>query len=438
MDLSLVSRWIESIAGRPGDVAEVFVEISRQVRLELENGEVIEARLTREEGTSARLLRQGTERLASVSGAGEDSAREAIRGLRPGPGGPVLPTRPARLPDPEAETLAAEAERWRRRLAAVFERHAPRHRVQWTLRDSERRVVPAGLPAAASTRRLLSLEGSFTAASRRGDELRRFSFHAPVSEQTADELRLALTRSAAPRERAVPFSDGESDVLFSGGCAAVLFHEILCHPLEGDARSPLSRLLQARVAVAELEVRDDPSRLDLFGGYESDDEGMRPRAVRLLDSGRLAGRLTDRRSAGAGRSSGHARRAGPSDPPRPRGSNVIAAAGHVTADELARRLGNGLWIDEIESGSIELVSGQFRLRVPRARRIRRGALADELGPGLLAGEILSALKGIEAGLGREVRPYRSLGWCAHGGQVVPVQGEAPDLLVRRLAVRSLS
>jgi hypothetical protein len=70
--------------------------------------------------------------------------------------------------------------------------------------------------------------------------------------------------------------------------------------------------------------------------------------------------------------------------------------------------------------------------------VRRGRLADECGPGLVAGDILTALKAVEPGLGRDVRIYRALGWCARDGQVVPVQGAAPDVLLRGLAVRSLS
>jgi hypothetical protein len=52
--------------------------------------------------------------------------------------------------------------------------------------------------------------------------------------------------------------------------------------------------------------------------------------------------------------------------------------------------------------------------------------------------MLTTLQSIEAGLGREVRVYRPLGWCSRDGQVVPVQGASPDVLVRRVAVRALS
>ena len=153
-------------------------------------------------------------------------------------------------------------------------------------------------------------------------------------------------------------------------------------------------------------MRDEPGRLDLFGGYEFDDEGTRPRSVKLLDAGRLAGRLTDRAHGGRGASTGHGRRGGPSDAPLPRGSNIVVSPGHATDEEMARRLGSGLWIEELAGGSVELSSGLFRLSFPRARRVRRGRLADEIGPGILSGEILAAVKSIETGIGRDVRPYR--------------------------------
>jgi TldD protein len=284
-------------------------------------------------------------------------------------------------------------------------------------------------------RRLVSIEGAFTAESRRGDEARAFALHTPDTELSGDGVRAAFEEAAAPREKPVPCAAGETGVVFAGGCAAILFHEILSHPGEAAAVSPLSSLADARVAVPELTVRDEPARLDLFGGYEADDEGTRPHAVRLLDAGRLGGRLTDRARRGRAASTGHARRSRPSDPPLPRGSNLVVAPGHATEEEMARRLQSGLWIEQLSGGSVELSSGRFRLSFPRARRVRRGRLADEIGPGTIAGDILTALKQVEGGLGRDVRACLSLGWCSRGGQVVPVGGEAPAVLVRRLLTR---
>src|SRR5262249_35697417 len=107
-------------------------------------------------------------------------------------------------------------------------------------------------------------------------------------------------------------------VVLARGCAAVLFHEILAHALEGDAdRSPLSSAPPGPLTAVELDVRDDPRRLDLFGGYEHDDEGVAPRAVKLVHSGRTGPRL--RPGGGAAGLGG----------PRRRGGGIRAAAAEV-------------------------------------------------------------------------------------------------------------
>jgi TldD protein len=439
LDPSAVARWIEPLAREPGEIADVFVERRREAILTWRDGEVVETQFVSTEGLAARWQRGGVERLACVSRADDAGLREALRELQAGLGRASLPIRPGKTVH-EEEGSPPSVERWRKRLSALFSRHAPRHRFRWRLAEVARDVFPAGGTRLSHTRRLLSLEGSFTAASRRAEETRNFSFHGPDSDTLARELSACLVRATEPREAPMPCPEGEADAVLAGGSAAVLFHEILSHPLEAGAVSPLSGLLEARVAVADLEVRDDATRLDLFGGYEGDDEGVRPRPVKLLDAGRLAARLTTRalpeREAREA-SNGHGRRAEAGDPPLPRGSNVVVSAGSATREEMARRLGQGLWIEDFEGGSVELVSGSFRLRFPRARRVRRGRLTDELGPGILAGEILPALKRVESGLGRETHPYRALGWCARAGQIVAVHGAAPDVLIRGLAARAL-
>ena len=435
-DEAAIQRWLAPLAGRGGEIAEVFGETLTELVLEWRDGSLREARVRREEGTSARRRAGGAEQFVFVTGTGDAAVREAVRALRAESSSEPLPIRAPRPAEPSDIDAFPDAERWSRRLPAILSRHAPRHAFTFRLRETERRVVADGRRASACVRRLVSLEGRFTAASRAGDEERPFAFHAPASEGVADELKTLLAAAASPRDRAVPAPAGQTDVILAGGCAAVFFHEVLGHPLEADAEaSPLRGLPDARVAVSDLDVSDDARRLDLFGGYESDDEGTSPRAVRLVASGLLGSRLTDRGHAAAPGSTGHGRRAGASDPPLPRGSNVVVAPGSADPDEMLRRLGNGLWIEEFDGGSVEIASGSFRLRFPRARRVRRGRLSDELSGGVLAGELLSALGAIEPVLGREVRACRSFGWCARAGQVVPVGGAAPEVLLRRLVVR---
>jgi predicted Zn-dependent protease len=435
LDAAAIARWLEPLARRPDEIVEVFAETRREASIDWVDGQATETRTVATEGLSARWRRGTRQCLAFISRCDDEAARDAVRAVQQDAGATPPPLRSVRPRPPSSQEPSPSVERWARRLPPLLARQVPRHRLRWTLREIERQVIPPRGSPAVSSRTLWSLEGTFTAASRRGDELRRFSFHAPLADATADEVKSALSRAAEPRETATPCSDGEADAVLAAGSAAVLFHEILSHPLEAGVESSLSGLEQARLAAPEVEVRDDPTRLDLFGGYERDDEGTVPRSVKLLDAGRLAGRMTDR-SHGPALSNGHARRSGPDDAPLPRGSNVIVSPGAATTDEITRRLGAGLWIEEIDGGSVELSSGRFRLRFPRARRVRRGRLADECGGGFLSGEILAVLSSIDPALGREQHPYRGLGWCARGGNVVPVQGSAPDVLVRRLRVRA--
>jgi len=452
-DDAAVARWLEPLSSRSGELAEIFGERRREVSVTWTDGRLGDVRVRREEGVSARWRFGRDERLAFVAGANEASVREAVRSLRTISGREPLPIRNPRASksgqteesDAENEGTAwVDLQRWSRRLTGILGRHAPRHRFLWRVCETERRVVASGLAAPSpsssiSRRRLVSVEGTLTAASRHGDEQRPIAFHAPDAEGTADELKAVLVAATAPRDRPVAPGDGETDVVLAQGCAAVLFHEILGHAMEADAaRSALSSPLRedARVAVAELDVLDDPRRLDLFGGYERDDEGVAPRAVKLLHSGRVGSRLTDRSHAARGGSSGHARRAGPAEAPMPRCTNVVVPAGSATSEEIARRLNNGIWIEDFRGGSAQVAAGTFRLPFTRARRVRRGRFTEELGAGVLAGRTLEALQGVEAVLGREARPCRSLAWCSRDGQVVPVQGESPDVLIRGLSVRS--
>jgi predicted Zn-dependent protease len=431
-DDAAIARELERLAPGEDEIADLFTERLTEISLPWLDGAAGDPRVRREDGTAARRRSRADERFAFVSGVGEAAARAALRLLSSEPRADT-PSAPA---PPEDDRAAADASRWMRRLPALLARHAPRHRLRLRLIRTDRRVVSARRPVAESSRRLVSIEGVVVAASRLGDEERPFAFHAPDAGGIADELNAALVRAAEPRDRPIPVPAGETRVVLAGGSAAVLFHEILAHSLEADAeRSPLTSASGAPLCPHDLDARDDAQRLDLFGGYEHDDEGIAPRAVKLIQSGRLGSRIADRSSGGRSGSTGHGRRASPAEPPQPRSANVVVAAGAATTEELVRRLANGLWVDEIRSGSAEPSSGSFRLAFPRARRVQRGRFAEEVGPGFLYGSTLETLRRIEPVLGREAHACRTLGWCARDGRVLPVQGEAPDVLFRALSVR---
>jgi PmbA/TldA metallopeptidase C-terminal domain len=440
-DPSLASRWIEPF-GDAGP-ADFFAERRRDFAFRLVNGETREVRLAEEGGMAARATEGDRAVLIASDRSDESAARELFRELArrfsrtnyPKAIATSVPPRSADTPPP-----SREFEKTQRRLASLFARIPPlaRHALTIRLAEIERLVVPAGRPPLSSTRRLLSIDGILEIESRSASERRGFSVHLPEAGEAAlEEIRHLARAEAAPAERPIAPAAGETDILFADGSAAYFFHEALTHPLEADAISSiLHPLAGARLAPREIEVLDDPLRLDLFGGYAHDDEGLPARSVRLLDAGQVGGLLRSRaEEKGLRLPGGHGRRTGPMAPPRPRSANVVVSPGGASEDEMTRRLKDGLRVGRIVAGSVDPASGEFRLRFARARMIRRGRIVGEVGAGEIAGAIVSSLGAIDPLVGAHAVPCRSLGWCGRDGHFLPVGGEAPLLIVRRLAVR---
>jgi len=124
-----ISRWLEPLAARPGELAEVFGESLRETSLSWRDGEIRDLAVRRENGVGARWRSGSEERFVFVPGVGESSVRDAVRSLRAAAGRSALPIRPSRGDeDGEEHPPTAEADRWVRRLLGTFSRHAPRHR----------------------------------------------------------------------------------------------------------------------------------------------------------------------------------------------------------------------------------------------------------------------------------------------------------------------
>jgi TldD protein len=155
----------------------------------------------------------------------------------------------------------------------------------------------------------------------------------------------------------------------------------------------------------------------------------------LLSAGHLGGPLRDRlRADPLHPSTGNGRRSSPFEHAAPRGSNLVVGPGGASEEEMLHRLGAGIRVEEFDGGSVDLASGRFRLRFPAAQSVQRGRLGQLLGPGHLEGDIVESLAAVDSLLGSRAKACRQLAWCAREGKVLPVGGEAPAVIVRRLQV----
>ncbi|HSG39822.1 MAG TPA: metallopeptidase TldD-related protein, partial [Thermoanaerobaculia bacterium] len=112
-------------------------------------------------------------------------------------------------------------------------------------------------------------------------------------------------------------------------------------------------------------------------------------------------------------------------PPGPRSTHLEILPGEATEADLLSGSEEGLYLAEASRGALDPLSGEFALHLPYAKRFRRGGLAETVGPCVLRGRVADLLtRAVE--VGSEVRPAGA-GWCAKGGQKLPVWATAPAI-----------
>ncbi|QRO02854.1 TldD/PmbA family protein [Archangium violaceum] len=251
-----------------------------------------------------------------------------------------------------------------------------------------------------------------------------------------------MVRQLQEHSPAVPCPTGPLPVVFPPGAAsACFFHEVCGHPLEGDvvARggSYLSRRLGQRVAEPFVSISDDPT--DGHGAlvYTCDDEGHAAQPVPLLQEGCVGSPLLDERSASElGRApNGHGRRVGFKHPPLPRMAHtrVEPHQGHLEA--LLADIPHGLLVRHLTPRHMNLLSGDFSFYIVEAQEIREGRPGRFVSPGILEGNGLAALAGIDA-LGGDLQNLFATRGCRkldHGP--LPVSFGQPTVRFRQLHVR---
>jgi hypothetical protein len=239
-----------------------------------------------------------------------------------------------------------------------------------------------------------------------------------------------------PSAQAVPRA-GRVVAVLAPQAAAVLLHEILGHGLEGDllaaGNSPWVGRMGERITPLPLTLIDDPTLDGLPGSFDVDDEGTRAAPRVLLRDGVLEGALGQRDTGETpGIASGNARRATVHTPPRPRVSNLIADAPSTGAESLLPHA--EIEVLEVSSGTLEPRLGVVVLQVRSAFSLRRGRRVRPLAPFTLLGSVPAVSRGLLAAQGpREVAVEP--GWCGKEGEVVPISGTSPSLLVSNLEVR---
>jgi len=242
--------------------------------------------------------------------------------------------------------------------------------------------------------------------------------------------------------------------ILSGRAAAVFFHEVLGHRLEGqrqrgdDEGQTFTKELNHEVLPPFLSVADDPTRTSfgdtwLSGNYEYDDEGQKARRVDLIQSGVLKTFLMSRLPiASFSESNGHGRAETGHVPTGRQGNLIVTSTKSVSDAELrkeliaeAKRQGKpyGLYFEDISSGFAvtQRSSPQAFQVIPLVvYRVYVDGRPDELVRGVsIVGTPLASMKRI---LATGDKPEVFNGECGAESGSIPVSAVAPAMLLSEM------
>ena len=242
--------------------------------------------------------------------------------------------------------------------------------------------------------------------------------------------------------------------ILSGRAAAVFFHEVLGHRLEGQRQrgdeegQTFTKLLNKPILPSFLSVADDPTLSEihgqpLSGHYLFDDEGQPAQKVQLVDNGVLKTFLMSRLPvASFAESNGHGRAETGKMPTGRQGNLIVTSTKTVSDAELremlkaeAKKQGKayGLYFEDISSGfavTTRRSPQAFQVIPLVVYRVYVDGRPDELVRGVsIVGTPQAALSRIVA-TGDQQDVFN--GECGAESGTIPVSAVAPAMLVSEI------
>ena len=262
---------------------------------------------------------------------------------------------------------------------------------------------------------------------------------------------LKQLRSAAVAE---PY-DGPA--LLSGRAAAVFFHEVLGHRLEGQRQrgeeegQTFTKKIGKAVLPEFMDVVDDPltlnlGGLELSGSYGFDEEGVPAKRVELIQKGILRNFLMSRMPIkDFSESNGHGRGEEGRMPAGRQGNLIVTSTNKVPDADLRARLIDeakkqqkpyGLYFEDIQGGftlTTRSMPQAFQVLPVKVWRVYTDGRPDELVRGIdIVGTPLTSLTRILV-TGTQESVFN--GVCGAESGPVPVSASSPAILMSQLEVQ---
>ncbi len=352
-----------------------------------------------------------------------------------------------------------------RRLSGAFRKYSDVYFGSVTLQvqnSNSRLVSSEGTTIAtpsASTRMVIEAQ---TRASDGMELLRVETFQAPSASglPSESELTAKIDKMAVDLRdlRKAPVAEPyDGPALLSGRAAAVFFHEVLGHRMEGhrqkdeDEGQTFTKKVNQEVLPTFLSVTDDPTikelgGVKLSGYYEYDNEGSPAQRVEVIQNGILKNFLMSRMPIkDFGVSNGHGRNQPGLMPTGRQGNLIVTSTKSVPEAELRQKLIDevkkqgkpyGLYFDDIQGGftlTTRSLPQAFQVLPVIVYRVYADGRPDELVRGVdIVGTPLAALTRIVA-TGDQQHVFN--GVCGAESGSVPVSAVAPAMLFSEMEVQ---
>ena len=425
LDSAAVARALSLISSDSDDVVDAFFERREEIELSPPGEE--RPRIWREQGLSVRLVRDRESWLAVRDEISSEAFVSALRRVARRLSSGVLRAPRVELSDWPEAVVESDFQSFSARVVSRLRAKHLVFPIRMWLRRHRRwlRVVDREVAAEPETELFYSCRVECDWG-RWGTLLPQLD--AEAARHVADSLGAAFRA-----RKAEPPSTGFRPILLGSSAAAIFLHEAVAHALEVDTLA-LGGDPDAAVGVSmgsdRLDLLDDPTSGPAGLRRRTDDEGAPVLRRWLLRRGVVEQPLADRRWAGRSMklSSGAARRQSRHLGPVPRSLHLELLPGEQSMAELAELARpDALFVPEASRGHLEPRTGEFSLTVPYGRRLSGGELGDRVGSFVIRGKVRSLL-GQVIGVGNKSR-VGGAGWCAKGGQRMPVWSTTPAVLL---------
>ena len=329
-------------------------------------------------------------------------------------------------------------------------------------RSNSRMVSSEGSAIVSPTSSVRLIMEAQTRAEDGMDLLRVETFQAPAASGLPSEAELSKKIEKMATDlialRKAPVAEPyDGPAILSGRAAAVFFHEVLGHRLEGHRQrdeeegQTFTKKIGQEVLPRFLSVIDDPTThelagMKLAGAYDFDNEGEPAQRVDVIKDGVLNNFLMSRMPVkNFGQSNGHGRNQPGRMPTGRQGNLIVTSTKTVPEAEMRQKLIDevkkqgkpyGLYFDDIQGGftlTTRALPQAFQVLPVLVYKVYADGRPDELVRGVdIVGTPLAALTRI---LTTGDQPKVFNGVCGAESGQVPVAAVAPSMLFSEMEVQ---